>query len=493
VIQDLARKMLAHDIRPELEAFDLGMVNCAHDLLRKALIRPPLSFNLILGNIACARANRVSLGLMVKELPAGALWSAGGIGDARRKMNAMALVAGGGVQVGLEDNRWSHLPGHQPRAGGADPGLRRGPGPAALSPGRGATGAEAVGSGRSRGPVGRLTFAPPRSTSFQEGRRAQTDGQRGRSMTQSPSKISVVIPVYRSAPSLPSLVERLQATLDRLGGPYEIVLVDDCSPDDSWQVLRELKQQHPEHLKIVRLLVNGGQHSAILCGFSVVTGDVVVTMDDDLQNPPEEIPKLLDGIDEGYDLVIGAYDSKKHSSLRNVSGGLVDRIQRWIFHLPPDFQLTSFRAVRRSVIDQLRGVSTLYPYVTAMLLSNTAKICNVPVRHDPRPHGESSYTFERSVSLAANLLLNYSPYPLYLVGLICSFAFLFSIGFGVYTVGQVIAYGVWVPGWASTVVIITFFNALILLCLLILGFYISRFHRQLTRSRAAYRIAELHE
>lgn len=106
MIQDLANKMLSNKIRPELEAFDLGMINYAFYLIKKELIRPPYYFNLILGNIACAQANMLSLGLMVKELPAGSLWSAGGVGNPQLSMNVMALLAGGGVRVGLEDNIW---------------------------------------------------------------------------------------------------------------------------------------------------------------------------------------------------------------------------------------------------------------------------------------------------------------------------------------------------------------------------------------------------
>ena len=106
MIQDLARKMLEHNIRPELEVFDLGMINYASYLIKKGLIKPPYYFNLILGNIACAQANMLSLGLMVKELPEGAIWSVGGVGNFQLSMNAMALVAGGGVRTGLEDNIW---------------------------------------------------------------------------------------------------------------------------------------------------------------------------------------------------------------------------------------------------------------------------------------------------------------------------------------------------------------------------------------------------
>ena len=106
MIMDLARKMKASDIRPELEAFDLGMINYAHYLIKKKLITPPYYFNLILGNIACAQADLITLGLMVRELPQKAIWSAGGVGNFQLQMNAMAIIAGGGVRVGLEDNIW---------------------------------------------------------------------------------------------------------------------------------------------------------------------------------------------------------------------------------------------------------------------------------------------------------------------------------------------------------------------------------------------------
>lgn len=106
MIQDLAKKMAANNIRPELEVFDLGMINYAHYLIKKGILKPPYYFNLILGNIACAQANMQNLGLMVKELPEGSIWSAGGVGNFQLTMNAMAIVAGGGVRVGLEDNIW---------------------------------------------------------------------------------------------------------------------------------------------------------------------------------------------------------------------------------------------------------------------------------------------------------------------------------------------------------------------------------------------------
>ena len=305
-------------------------------------------------------------------------------------------------------------------------------------------------------------------------------------------KISVVVPVYRSSQSLPLLVDGVSRELSALGRQYEIILVDDCSPDDTWQVLCDLKSQHPA-LKIVRLMRNSGQHNALLCGFSIATGDIVVTMDDDLQNPPSELPKLIGAIEQGFDLAIGAYDSKKHTPFRNLGGRLVDAVQRGVFGLPADFQLTSFRAVRRQVVDNVIQMGGVFPYVTSMLLSHTSKYVNVPLRHDARRFGSSNYSMKRSVLLALNLLLTYSSYPLYFVVTLCMLAFACSAGFGIWTLWRALSQGSSVPGWASTIVIISLFNGLILLALVIHGLYLSRLNRQLSRSQVSFTIGELHE
>jgi glycosyltransferase involved in cell wall biosynthesis len=305
--------------------------------------------------------------------------------------------------------------------------------------------------------------------------------------------LSVVIPVYKSAGSLETLIERLLAVLHGMNRTFEIVLVEDCGPDESWEVLKQLKAAYPRHLRITRLLKNSGQHNAILCGFSLCRGEVVVTMDDDLQNPPEEIPKLVAAIESGYDLAIGSYDSKKHNGLRNASGDLIDSVNRKIFGLPRDFRLTSFRAIRAAVVKNACQMGGVFPYVTSMLLSHTSKYVNVPIRHDPRLVGKSNYNFKRSLLLAANLIFSYSTLPVTAVGWLCALAFLFSLGFGTFVFAKVLVHGTSVPGWASTVVIVSFFNALILFSLFIFGLYLSRLNQQVTRSRVSFTISELHD
>lgn len=304
--------------------------------------------------------------------------------------------------------------------------------------------------------------------------------------------ISIVVPAYRSRDSLPILLTRLEVVLGGLGREFEVIVIDDCSPDDTWQVLKELKTDRG-WLRIVRLLKNSGQHNALLCGFSLAKGSVIVTMDDDLQNVPEDIPKLVAAIDEGYDLAVGAYDEKKHSKGRNLGGALIDATQRRIFGLPASFQLTSFRAIDRSVVANVVAMAGVYPYVTSMLLSHTARYTNVPVRHEVRQFGSSNYNLRRSALLAFNLLLNYSAYPLYFVVALCLLALGCSGVLSVWVLWRNVVGNGTIPGWASTITAISFFNGLILLALVVHSLYLSRLNQQVTRSRVGFTVGELRE
>lgn len=304
--------------------------------------------------------------------------------------------------------------------------------------------------------------------------------------------ITVVVPTFHSVRSLPILVERLEKVLIQMRCSYEVVIVDDCSTDGTWLVLNDLKKNR-SWLKIIRLLRNSGQHNALLCGFSIAKGDVIITMDDDLQNPPEEMPKLISKINEGYDLVIGSYQFKRHEKIRNLAGALIDYLQRRIFGLPKDFQLTSFRAVKRQVITNLVAMNVSFPYITSMLLSQTSSCINVSVRHEPRSFGRSNYNFSRSLRLAFNLLLNYSSYPLYFVVTLSLIALSATFGVGAWVLLTAFAEYSSVPGWASTIIAISFFNGLILLALVVQSLYLSRIAQQLSRSRVGFTIGEMRE
>jgi len=306
------------------------------------------------------------------------------------------------------------------------------------------------------------------------------------------ASISVVVPVYRAERSLEELVERLRGTLEPLDRSYELVLIDDCSPDESWRLLRELRDRYGRLVKIASLQRNQGQHNALLCGLSMADGDVIVTLDDDLQNPPEEIPKLLEALDQGYDLVIASYDVKRHTATRNAGGQLIDRLIRNMFGLPGDFALTSFRAADAAVIRGANSMGGVYPYVTCMLLAYSSRPANVGVRHDPRKHGRSSYTLSRSLSLAVNLLFSYSSLPIRAV------AGLAALGLALATVAAFVTAlialsGPTVPGWASTVLIVTASNAITLACLTILAVYVGRTSRDLSGAHPRFTIREIHD
>jgi glycosyltransferase involved in cell wall biosynthesis len=304
------------------------------------------------------------------------------------------------------------------------------------------------------------------------------------------TSISIVVPVYRSSPSLPELVERLIHTLDPLGRPYELVLVDDCSPDDSWAVLERLRTRHGSRVKIASLTRNRGQHNALLCGFSIANGDV--TMDDDLQNPPEEVPRLISAIDEGFDLAIGSYETKQHARSRNAGGQLIDRLILRMFRLPSDFSLTSFRAASGALVRKATEMTGVYPYVTCMLLTNSARPTNVVVRHDARRYGNSNYTMRRSLSLATNLLFSYSTAPVRAVAALGASAVVATTIIAIATL-VVAARGNTVPGWASTLLLLATSNAITLTCLTILAVYVGRVSRGLSGAQVRFTIREMHD
>jgi glycosyltransferase involved in cell wall biosynthesis len=305
--------------------------------------------------------------------------------------------------------------------------------------------------------------------------------------------ISVVIPVYRAEPALRELVERLEKVLSATGRTFEVIFVDDRSPDKSWQVLTELKSESTERswMKLVRLLKNSGQHNALLCGLSRATGDVVITMDDDLQHPPEELPKLIGPIDKGLDLVVGAFAPASRKGFTIMGGRFVDWTLRRIFGLPSDFQLTSLRAMRGAVATQAGQMTGAYPYVTAMVLSHATALENVQVEHAERAHGVSNYNLWKSLKLSFNLLLNYSSYPLYAMMILCGASLTVFAGLGLTVLILTLKSTGTVPGWASTLLVLAFSNSAITLALLIQFFYVTRMSHQIARSRVSYAIGDV--
>jgi len=223
-------------------------------------------------------------------------------------------------------------------------------------------------------------------------------------------RYSVVIPVFNSERLIGETVRRTAEFFERAGWRHQIVLVNDGSADRSWEVVAALARQNAS-IVAINLEKNYGQYAAIFCGLHHASGDFVVTMDDDLQNPPEEIAQLVAKILEGYDVVFGRFRAKQHARYRRWGSGLIGRLNRWIFGQPRDLTVSNFRIIRKSVVDRMRRHRTRFPYITGLALLYSEKRANVWVEHRPRPQGESNYDLILLFRTAARIVLHYAPFP----------------------------------------------------------------------------------
>ncbi len=292
--------------------------------------------------------------------------------------------------------------------------------------------------------------------------------------------ISIVIPVYNSAAMLPALHGRLQRVLASMKKSYEVILVDDGSQDDSWSVMRQLQHVDPVHVVSVQLMRNFGQHNALMCGFRLARGQYVITMDDDLQHPPEEIPKLLAAIENGdLDLVYGAYDYKQHGRAKNLASQIVNVFYRFVFHTR--VTVSAFRIVRRELLETILSYTLNFTFIDGLLAWNTRRAAEVIVAHHPRAAGRSGYRLGKLLTLALNLFTNFSLLPLQLVSLTGLLAAVGGFAIGLYYFYQHLTSSITVPGYASTIVSILVLGGLQLLGLGIMGEYVGRLHLNVNR------------
>lgn len=293
-------------------------------------------------------------------------------------------------------------------------------------------------------------------------------------------EISVVIPVYYSEATLRTLTEQLAKTFTEIGTSWEIIFVDDGSQDGSWNILQELQAQHPDHVTAIQLMRNFGQHNALMCGFHEARGHVVITMDDDLQNPPAEIPKLLETLKaQDLDLVYGTYGEKKHAGWRNMGSRLIQKFYSHVFKtdIPP----TSFRAIRSELMQSILTYRLNYTYIDGLLAWSTQSIGSVEVRHEPRQTGRSGYSLLKLLHLATNLFTNFSILPLQVVSLLGVFASTFGFLGALYYLFGYLVNSITVPGFATIVIAILVIGGLQMLALGIIGEYLGRLHLNMNR------------
>ena len=295
--------------------------------------------------------------------------------------------------------------------------------------------------------------------------------------------ISAVIPVFNSADTLEELYLRLTKSLIVHSSDYEIIFINDSSGDNSSDIIYRLAE-NDSNVVCFDLAKNYGQHNANMCGLKHTRGDFVITMDDDLQNPPEEIEKMIRKINGGYDLVIGQFKQKQHAGYRRIGSKLIGLVNRKIFQTPEGIVLTNFRIMRRHVVDKVCNYKTSYPYVPGLVLWFSQDIVNILVEHHPRRAGESNYNLMTILKLVSTILFNYSSFPLRSValgGMIVSFlSMLLGVG---YIVSDLIA-GTNVQGWTTIVVLLSFFNGISLLVISMIGEYLVRLLNQSSSSES---------
>lgn len=287
--------------------------------------------------------------------------------------------------------------------------------------------------------------------------------------------VSVVIPVYRSEAALPVLVKRLQPVLAASAREFELVLVNDGSPDRSWEVIEQLAAQHA-WVRGIRLMRNYGQHNALLCGIRAARHDIIVTMDDDLQNPPEEIGRLLAKLAEGHDVVYGTPKAEQHGLWRDLASMITKLALQSAMGAETARMASAFRAFRMHLRAGFAGYQSPFVSIDVLLTWATTKFAAVEVRHEPRAIGASNYSFRKLVRHAMTMMTGFSVLPLQLAS-VMGFCFtLFGAGIFIYVVGRYLVAGSTVAGFPFLASIIAIFSGAQLFSLGIIGEYLARMH-----------------
>jgi glycosyltransferase involved in cell wall biosynthesis len=288
-------------------------------------------------------------------------------------------------------------------------------------------------------------------------------------------KCSIVIPVYNSAGTLELLIQRLDRVLQELASEYEVIFVNDDSRDNSWQVITRLSERYP-WIRGINLMKNFGQHNALLTGILVAQYEVIVTMDDDLQHPPEEIHKLTSELRNGFDVVYGIPEAQAHGFFRSLTSRFTKFVMGKALDLPNLALSGAFRVFRIEVRNAFKNYHSQFVSIDALLSWGTSRFGYVVVHHAPRFIGKSNYTFRKLIRHTVNMLTGFSTLPLRLASLL---GFTFT-GFGflvlVYVIGRYIIEGSPVQGFPFLASIVSLFSGVQLFVTGIFGEYLARIY-----------------
>jgi undecaprenyl-phosphate 4-deoxy-4-formamido-L-arabinose transferase len=293
------------------------------------------------------------------------------------------------------------------------------------------------------------------------------------------NKLSVVIPVYNSESTIVQLVQLCAEELSLKYANLEFVLVNDGSADRSHELILKLLNTRTElDIKYLNLARNFGEHNAVMCGLRHSNGDATAIIDDDFQNPPKEIVKLVDRLEDGYDVVYSYFNKKKHSRLRNLGSKFNDRIASLMLAKPDGLYLSSFKVMNRFTAKAVCEYQGPFPYIDGLILRSTTRIGTQLCEHRTRAEGESNYTLRKLISLWLSMLTSFSVLPLrvasYLGILMSAVGFLLALFFIVSWAFKGVSSEAIPRGWASLIVSITIFSGIQLMVLGMVGEYIGR-------------------
>ncbi len=300
-----------------------------------------------------------------------------------------------------------------------------------------------------------------------------------------------MIPVYNEAANLPLLWQRLNTVLDQLARPWEVVFVDDGSADQSLALLQELAAAD-KRVRVVELARNFGQHSAILAGFRESRGEIIVTLDADLQNPPEEIPRLLEAIDAGNDVAGGWREERQDQAFRRYASRLHNRLTSLMVGVPMHDYGCMLRAYRRHIVDTVLECDEKAAFIPALANSFAKRVVEIPVAHSERAQGESKYNLFGLAKLSLNLITGFSLLPIQILSITGIFIFILDAAFAAFLMAHRLIYGPQEEGalWVLFAVLF-FFVGFLFLALGLIGEYVGRIYTEVRR-RPTYIVRAVH-
>ena len=302
---------------------------------------------------------------------------------------------------------------------------------------------------------------------------------------QSPSQlssasVSILVPVYKNDGGLDELVSRISASManSAYANNFELILVDDCSPDNSWEVIQRLAKEH-SFVQGATLSRNFGQHNAIMAGLNLVSGQYIVLMDDDLQHPPEAIPNMVQELVAGADVCYTRYANRQHAAWKIAGSRFNDLMASWLLAKPKGLYLSSFKALKRGMVDQIRSHEGPFAYLDGLILDITRRIATVEIQHGTRAYGEGNYSFKKSISLWLRMVTGTSIVPLRMVTLMGALIAMLGFFGAIFIVISNFLYPAESKGWASIIVTILLVSGFQTLFIGVLGEYLGRIHLRL--------------